>query len=173
MRTYYKNDVLMITDEKKKSITKQSKLIIKNRKTLLKLKLNDDVINIIIVFLYGDNKAFETKFMYSQYVYIIQYNIKFCNRNQKLNHFLNGENSKNKCSECKKYYCDDCYANCFRCLKLLCDNCLKIQTPNYLELLNNPNIYCNPKKFCKRCNKIEEDKQDYNNEYAVNKLLYC
>ena len=109
MRTYYKNDVLMITDEKKKSITKQSKLIIKNRKTLLKSKLNDDVINIIIVFLYGDKKDFETKFMYYQYVYILRYDIRFCHRNQKENHYLIGDNAENKCMECKKHFCDDCY----------------------------------------------------------------
>ena len=109
MRTYYKNDVLMITDEKRKVITKHSKLIIKNRKTLLKSKLNDDVINIIIVFLYGDKKDFETKFMYYQYVYILRYDIRFCHRNQKENHYLIGDNAENKCMECKKHFCDDCY----------------------------------------------------------------
>ena len=162
MRTYYKNDVLMITDEKKKSITKQSKLIIKNRKTLLKSKLNDDVINIIIVFLYGDKsdkEAFETKFMYFQYVYILRYNIKFCYRNQKENHYLIGDNAKNQCLECKKYCCDDCYKQCYKwkkyycedcryCLevwdKFLCNNCVVLLEENYDECLKKCKLF----NFC-------------------------
>ena len=136
MRTYYKNDVLMITDERKNIITKQSKLIIKNRKTLLKSKLNDDVINIIIVFLYGDKtdkEAFETKFMYFQSVYILRYYIQFCHRNQEETHNLIGENAKNKCIECQDYCCNICFKACYYCKRRLCESCLiEVQTQKWI-----------------------------------------
>ena len=174
MRTYYKNDVLMITEEKKKIITRQSKLIIQNRKTLLKSKLNNDVINIIIVFLYGDKndrEAFETKFMYFQYIYILRYNIKFCYRNQEQNHYLIGDNSKIKYVGCKNYCCNSyniCFEVCKRCERNICRNCAimvgshtyddtisRCETTifyNCKECINNTNAFI--KKFEKKENRM-------------------